>query len=145
MIRPKVLVGECSIHIEDRGILLMTIPHRMWESRVNEFGEIRWSGESRGDTTTLSLVSYLQENIRGCGDRNDLSTRLGEVLEELRSPVWMKTFREEQIEKRKKRQERDVEERASDPGKTATVERRNGQEAEGLEAALEQVEWSRAA
>jgi hypothetical protein len=57
----------------------------------------------------------------------------------------MKTFREEQIEKRKKRQERDVEERASDPGKTATVERRNGQEAEGLEAALEQVEWSRAA
>jgi predicted lipid-binding transport protein (Tim44 family) len=117
----------------------------MWESRVNEFGEIRWSGESRGDTTTLSLVSYLQENIRGCGDRNDLSTRLGEVLEELRSPVWMKTFREEQIEKRKKRQERDVEERASDPGKTATVERRNGQEAEGLEAALEQVEWSRAA
>jgi hypothetical protein len=123
----------------------MTIPHRMWESRVNEAGEVLWSGESRGDTTTLSLVSYLQETIRGCGNRNDLFTRLGEVLEELRSPVRGKTFREAQIEKRKKRKERDVEARASDPGKTATVKSRNGQEAQGLEAALEQVEWSRAA
>ena len=43
----------------------MTIPHRMWESRFDEGGEVVWSGESRGDTTTVSLVRYLQEKIRG--------------------------------------------------------------------------------
>ena len=81
----------------------MTIPHRMWESRFDEGGEVRWSGESRGDATTVSLVRYLQEKIEGCEDRRDLFNRLEEVLKELRSPVWGKRFREEEIEKKKKR------------------------------------------
>jgi len=131
MLKPTVSVGECSIHVEDRGTLLMTIPHRMWESNLNEVGEVRWSGESRGESTTLSLVRYLQEKIQGCDDRSDLVTRLGEILKELRSPVWGKTFKEEEIEKRKRRE-----------GMSATVATSLGRETKGIEETREEFEWS---
>ena len=112
----------------------MTIPHRMWESRFDEGGEVRWSGESRGEATTVSLVRYLQEKIHGCEDRRDLFTRLQEILKELRSPVWGKSFREEEIERTKKKQ-----------GKAATVATSLGRETKGIEETREEFEWSRAA
>jgi len=112
----------------------MTIPHRMWESRFDEGGEVRWSGESRGEATTVSLVRLLEEKIEGCEDRRDLFTRLQEILKELRSPVWGKSFREEEIERTKKKE-----------GKAATVKRGHRQETQGGEETPEEFEWSRAA
>lgn len=106
MINPKVLVGECSLHVMVRGSLLMTIPHRMWESRVDERGEVVWSGEWRGDQTTVLLARYVEGKIQGC-DQGELFDRLREVLEELRSPQWSKCFREEETEKKRKKEERE--------------------------------------
>ena len=105
MINPRVLVGECSIHVEVRGVLLMTIPHRMWECGVNEVGEVRWSGERRGDQTTVLLARYVEEKIQGCENQGELFDRLEEVLQELRSPTWSKSIREEAIEKTRKSEE----------------------------------------
>jgi hypothetical protein len=142
MIKPNVLVGECSIHVLVRGVLLMTIPHRMWESRFDEGGEVRWSGESRGEATTVSLVRYLQEKIHGCEDRRDLFTRLQEILKELRSPVWGKSFREEEIERTKKKE---GERKKGQKSETATLERTFRREVRGDQEAAEEFEWSRAA
>ena len=107
MIHPKVLVGECSLHVMVRGSLLMTIPHRMWESGVDERGEAVWSGERRGDQTTEWLARYLEGKIQGCEDQGELFDRLEKVLQELRSPQWSKSFREEEIEKKRKKEERE--------------------------------------
>jgi hypothetical protein len=131
MLKPTVSVGECSIHVEDRGTLLMTIPHRMWESRVNEVGEVRWSGESRGESTVALLVRYVEEQIHGCEDRSDLVHRLGEVLQELRSPVWGKSSREKRIEKKTRREAKEREDEA--------------RRAHDTEETPGEFEWSRAA
>jgi hypothetical protein len=134
MLKPTVSIGECSIHVLVRGVLLMTIPHRRWESRFDEGGEVRWSGESRGEATTVSLARYLQERIEGCEDRRDLCNRLGEIQKELGSPVWGKSFREEEIQKKKTKE-----------GKAVPVERTFRREVRGDEEAPEAFEWSRAA
>ena len=121
MLKPTVSVGECSIHIEVRGTLLMTIPHRMWESGVNEKGEVVWSGESRGESTTLSLVRYLQEKTQGCENQGELFDRLEEVLQELRSPTWSKSLREEEIEKKRKSEEREGRDREREAREEAVL------------------------
>jgi hypothetical protein len=126
MPNPKVMVGECSIQVMLRGAMLMTIPHRLWESGVSEKGEVVWSGESRGDHTTAVLVRYLEGRIRGCEDHSELFNRLEEFLKELRFPKWRRTLREEGIEKKKEMEVR---------------ERRK----EGVEDSAEVVEWRRAA
>ena len=107
MINPRVLVGECSIHVEVRGALLMTIPHRMWEFGLNEVGEVWWSGERRGDQTTVLLARYVEEKIQGCENQGELFDRLEEILQELKSPKWGKSIREEGIEKKGMSEERE--------------------------------------
>ena len=145
MLNPKVLVGECSIHVMLRGELLITLPHRMWEWEMGiegeEKGEGVWSGESRGDQTTASLVMFLGEKIEGCRDRSELFDRLYEVLGELKSSKWNKTLREEAIEKKQKEEER----KKGKKSETATVERGHRQETQGGEETPEEFEWSRAA
>ena len=113
MLNPKVMVGECSIQVMLRGELVMSIPHRLWESWVGEEGEVVWSGELRGDHTTLVLVRYLEGRIRGSEDQRDLFNRLDEVMGELRSSQWQKTMKQEWMEKeeRKKEQERERKEK----------------------------------
>jgi hypothetical protein len=88
MLKPTVSVGECSIHIEERGILLMTLPHRMWESTLNESGQVGWSGRNRGESTVQSLVRFIEGKVRGCQSRAELFDSLDEILRELRNPVW---------------------------------------------------------
>jgi CO dehydrogenase/acetyl-CoA synthase beta subunit len=107
MLNPKVMVGECSIQVMLRGELLMTIPHRLWESGVSEEGEVVWSGELRGDHTTMLLVRYLEGRIRGSEDQRDLFNRLDEFMWELKCPMWRKTLREEGIEEKKEKEDRE--------------------------------------
>jgi hypothetical protein len=107
MLNPKVMVGECSIQVMLRGELVMTIPHRLWESGVDERGELVWSGERRGDHTTTLLARYVEGEIQGCEDQGELFDRLEKILQELRSPKWSKTFLEEEIAKKTKREERE--------------------------------------
>ena len=126
MLNPKVMVGECSIQVMLRGELLMTIPHRLWESGVSEEGEVMWSGELRGDHTTAVLVRYLEGRIRGSEDQGDLFNRLDEFMGELKCPMWRKTLREEGIEKKKEKEDRERTKR-------------------GVENPTEVVEWRRAA
>ena len=105
MLNPKVMVGECSIQVVLRGELMMTIPHRLWESGVNGEGEVVWSGESRGDHTTLMLVRYLEGRIQGCEEKGELFNRLDEVMGELEYSKWQKTMKVEWIEREEKRKE----------------------------------------
>jgi len=111
MLNPKVMVGECSIHVMLRGELVMSIPHRLWESGVGEEGEVVWSGELRGDHTTLLLVRYLEGRIKGSEDQRDLFNRLDEVMGELKFSQWRKTMREEGIEKKKREEEKERKEK----------------------------------
>jgi len=111
MLKPKVVVGECSLHVVVRGVMLMTIPHRMWESRVDERGEVVWSGEWRGDHTTVLLARYVEGKVQGCKDQEELFDRLEGILQELRFPKWSKSFREEELQKKKRNQEREVRDR----------------------------------
>ena len=107
MLNPKVMVGECSIQVMLRGELLMTIPHRLWESGVSEEGEVVWSGELRGDHTTAVLVRYLERRIRGSEDQGDLFNRLDEFMGKLKLSQWRKTLRAEGIEKKKEKEDRE--------------------------------------
>lgn len=107
MLNPKVVVGECSIQVVLRGDLLMTIPHRLWESGVDERGEVVWSGELRGDHTTMLLVRYLEGRIQGSEDQRDLFNRLDEVMGELKFSQWRKSMRVEGIEKEEKKKEKE--------------------------------------
>ena len=107
MLNPKVMVGECSIQVMLRGELLMTIPHRLWESGVSEEGEVVWSGELRGDHTTGVLVRYLEGRIRGSEDQGDLFNRLDEFMGKLKLSQWRKTLRAEGIEKKKEKEDRE--------------------------------------
>lgn len=107
MLNPKVVVGECSIQVVLRGDLLMTIPHRLWESGVSEEGEVVWSGELRGDNTTLMLARYLEGRIKGSEDQRDLFNRLDEVMGELKFSQWRKSMRVEGIEKEEKKKEKE--------------------------------------
>lgn len=107
MLNPKVMMGECSIQVMLRGELVMTIPHRMWESGVDERGEVMWGGEMRGDHTTILLVRYLEGKIRGSEDQKGLFNRLDEFMGELKFSQWRKTMREEGIEKKTKKEERE--------------------------------------
>ena len=109
MLNPKVMVGECSIQVVLRGELVMSIPHRIWESGVSEEGEVVWSGELRGDHTTWVLVTYLERRIRGSEDQRDLCNRLDEVMRELKSSQWRKTMKEEWMEKEEKKKEQEKE------------------------------------
>jgi CO dehydrogenase/acetyl-CoA synthase beta subunit len=132
MLNPKVMVGECSIQVMLRGELLMTIPHRLWESGVSEEGEVVWSGELRGDHTTAVLVRYLEGRIRGSEDQRDLFNRLDEFMGELKCPMWRKTLREEGIEKKKEKEDRERTKRGvENPVEVVEV--------------VEVVEWRRAA
>ena len=107
MLNPKVVVGECSIQVVLRGDLLMTIPHRLWESGVSEEGEVVWSGELRGDTTTQLLARYLEGRIQGSEDQKDRFNRLDEVMGELKFSQWRKSMRVEGIEKEEKKKEKE--------------------------------------
>lgn len=107
MLNPKVVVGECSIQVVLRGDLLMTIPHRLWESGVSEEGEVVWSGELRGDTTTQVLARYLEGRIQGSEDQRDLFNRLERVMGELKFSQWRKTMKVEGIEKKEKKEEKE--------------------------------------
>mgnify|MGYP001206654417 CR=1 FL=1 len=107
MLNPKVVVGECSIQVVLRGDLLMTIPHRLWESGVSEEGEVVWSGELRGDTTTQVLARYLEGRIQGSEDQRDLFNRLERVMGELKFSQWRKTMKVEGIEKKEKKEEQE--------------------------------------
>ena len=111
MLNPKVMVGECSIHVMLRGELVMSIPHRLWESGVGEEGEVVWSGELRGDQTTQLLVRYLEGRITGSEDQRDLFNRLDGFMGELKSSQWRKTMKEEWIEKKKKEEEKERKEK----------------------------------
>lgn len=111
MLNPKVMVGECSIQVMLRGELVMSIPHRLWESGVGEEGEVVWSGELRGDHTTMLLVRYLEGRIRGSEDQGDLFNRLDEVMGELKFSQWRKTMREEGMEKKMKEEEKERKEK----------------------------------
>jgi len=139
MLNPKVMVGECSIQVMLRGALLMTIPHRMWESGVSEEGEVVWSGESRGDHTTAVLVRYLEGRIRECEDHSELFNRLDEFMGELKCPVWRKTLREEGIEKKKKKQDRERGMKG-----VGNLDEPEAEQTEPV-ALAEAVEWRRAA
>ena len=99
MLKPTVMTGECSIHVMVRGILLMTIPHKMWESGVNESGECGWSGRNRGEDTVQRLVKFIEGKINGCQTRAELFSVLNEVLLEMRNPVW------NQVGKKKKKKD----------------------------------------
>ena len=107
MLNPRVFVGECSIQVVLRGDLLMTIPHRLWESGVSEEGEVVWSGELRGDATTQLLARYLEGRIQGSEDQRDLFNRLDEVMGELMFSQWRKTMKVEGIEKDEKKKEQE--------------------------------------
>jgi hypothetical protein len=119
MLNPKVMVGECSIQVMLRGELVMSIPHRLWESGVSEEGGVVWSGELRGDHTTLLLVRYLEGRIQGSEDQKDLFNRLDEVMGELKFSKWRKTMRLEGIEKEEKKKGR----RKEPAGSLAPLER----------------------
>ena len=137
MLNPKVMVGECSIQVMLRGELMMTIPHRLWESGVSEEGEVVWSGELRGDHTTLMLVRYLEGKIQGCEEKGELFNRLDEVMGELKFSQWRKTMRVEGLEKKKEKEEK--ERRRKLEGREAPVER----VARSEDGAI--VRWRRAA
>jgi hypothetical protein len=144
MFNPKVVVGECSIQVMLKGELLMTIPHRIWEEERGIEGEEKregvWSGELRGDHTTVLLVRYLEQKTEGCGDRSELFDRLYEVLRELKSSQWRKTLREEGIEKKERQKER-----KGKVGPATTAEETLRLEAGGEEESPAGIEWSKAA
>jgi len=141
MLNPKVMVGECSIQVMLRGELLMTIPHRLWESGVSEEGEVVWSGELRGDHTTAVLVRYLERRIRGSEDQGDLFNRLDEFMGELKFSQWRKTMREEGIEKKKVKEEKEEKKRKKKERVSREAPVNRASSVEGGEIA----EWRRAA
>ena len=141
MLNPKVMVGECSIQVMLRGELLMTIPHRLWESGVSEEGEVVWSGELRGDHTTAVLVRYLERRIRGSEDQGDLFNRLDEFMGELKFSQWRKTMREEGIEKKKVKEEKEEKKRKKKEAVRREAPVKRASSIEGGEIA----DWRRAA
>jgi hypothetical protein len=116
MLKATVSVGECSIHVMVRGNLMITIPHRLWESRVDEEGSVWWSGETRGFKALQSLVGHLEEKIRRCENFSELFHTVNEIQKELKSPVWGMSQREEKrqadLEKKKKEEEERLEREA---------------------------------
>ena len=123
MSNPTVMVGECSIQVMLRGELVMTIPHRLWGPGMGEEGEVVWSGDLRGDHTTLILVRYLEGRIRGSEDQKDLFTRLYEVMGELKFSTWRKTMWEEGMEKAEKKKEKEQGRRKEPAGRLALLDR----------------------
>jgi len=141
MLNPKVMVGECSIQVMLRGDLVMSIPHRMWESGLDEEGGMVWSGELRGDHTTAVLVRYLEGKLRGSEDQGDLFNRLDEFMGELKFSQWRKTMREEGIEKKKVKEEKEEKKRKKKERVRREAPVNRASSVEGGEIA----EWRRAA
>ena len=128
MLKATVSVGECSIHVMVRGNLMITIPHRLWESRVDEEGSVLWSGETRGSKALQSLVGFVQEKIQRCESFSELFHTVDEIQSDLRSPLWgmsqVEEKRQADLEKKEKEEkeekdglEREAEARKVTPGK----------------------------
>ena len=127
MLKATVSVGECSIHVMVRGNLMMSIPHRLWESRVDEEGSVLWCGEARGSKALQSLVGYLEEKIRGCENFSELFHTVDEIQKELSSPLWgmsqVEEKRQADLEKKEK-EEKERLEREAEANEAKSVRRR---------------------
>ena len=121
MLKATVSVGECSIHVMVRGNLMITIPHRLWESRVDEEGSVLWSGETRGSKALQSLVGFVQEKIQRCESFSELFHTVDEIQSDLRSPLWgmsqVEEKRQADLEKKEKEEKRGRERRAGEGGR----------------------------